>query len=391
MRICCVLTDRANYGRLKPLLLALRAESWVNLSIICGGTTVLSRFGNLRDAIERDGFDVTGEVWHEVEGATHHTMAISCGMGLQGYASEFRRQRPDLLLLIGDRYEALGAACAAHLMNVPILHVQGGEVSGCVDDRTRNAITAMATYHVPATKLAAKRLGVPRDKILTIGCPASDLCARVEYPKQPTGPIMVAYHPDTLHNEDSASMLELLEALKLVDLPYLLWWPNIDAGNEAIHKVIRRFLSNGDDRIKTVRNMPPEEYLASLANTVCAVGNSSSFVRDAGYFGTPVVLVGDRQAGREHGTNVINIPPERGTIAEAILWQLTCGRHAPSILYGDGQVSQRIVKALKDIHEGSRNHSSTRRVEGIPKKEPVFAKWSSTLAMDRFDWSGFYT
>lgn len=352
---------------------------------------MLARFGSLRDAVEDDGFNVAGEVWHEIEGATHHTMALSCGTGLQGYASEYRRLRPDVVLLIGDRYEALGAACAAHLMNIPICHVQGGEVSGCVDDRTRNAITAMATYHVPATKLAAKRLGVAAERILTTGCPSSDLSKDINVSPQPTGPLMVAFHPDTLHNEDARSIENVLGAVASVQLPALLWWPNIDAGNEAIHKAIRRFLANGNNMIETVRNMTPEKYLETLANTACAVGNSSSFVRDAGYFGTPVVLVGDRQRGREHGYNVIESKADEAAIYAAIRMQLNVGRYPADTLYGNGKVSQRIVAVLKAIHENTWPDRGTRRVEVLPKKEPRATVRAFVDSLDSKDGSGFYT
>lgn len=357
MKIACVLTDRANYGRLQPVLQAIQAAPELQLKVICGGSMVLDRFdegGPPVQVVRADGFDVDAEVFHELEGGKHLTMAMSCGEGCKAYAQQLWTIDPDMLLCIGDRYETLGAATAAHLMNVPILHFQGGETSGCVDDRTRHAITMLSSWHVPATEKAAERVAsmVGRgDTILAVGCPSSVIAAGIVCDDDedgcPTGSLLCIMHPTTNEDIDERKQMdEVLEALKSVPHKVLLGWPNIDAHSDDIHRAIRTFTKKPKDWLTTFKNMPPLEFLQVLANSRCCVGNSSSFVRDSSHFGTPVVLIGNRQRGRECGENVIRVPCERAAIVEAIQKQLEHGRYEPSNLYGDGMVAQRTVEAL---------------------------------------------
>ena len=153
--VCVVLVDRANYGRLKPVLKAIAADPELNLSILASGTMVLSRFGKATQVVQEDGFAIDGEIYMELEGGTPETMAKSIGIGITECCNEFRRLKPDIVLLIGDRYEALSAAIAAAYMNLCLVHLQGGEVSGSIDESARHAITKFAHYHYPATARSA--------------------------------------------------------------------------------------------------------------------------------------------------------------------------------------------------------------------------------------------
>lgn len=357
MNICCILVDRANLGRLQPVLNAIRATPELTLQIVCGGSMVLDRFdenGAPTQVLRNEGFAIDAEVFHEFEGNTHLTMAYSTGEGVKGYSSALARLQPDMVLMIGDRYEAHAAATAASALNVPIVHFQGGEVSGCIDDRWRNAITALSSWHVPATQQAAERVCAMigrSDTVLAVGCPSSDLAANVavddDEDGRPTAPLLCAFHPTTDEDLDERQQMnEVLKALAAVPHKAELAWPNIDPKSNQIHKAIRTFLKKPKDWLTTFKNLPPEEYLRRLANTRCAVGNSSSFCRDSSYFGTPVVLVGNRQRGRECAENVIHVPCEAAAIAEAIKFQLEHGRYEPSELYGSGNVSQQVVAAL---------------------------------------------
>jgi UDP-hydrolysing UDP-N-acetyl-D-glucosamine 2-epimerase len=302
----------------------------------------------------------------ELEGSTPATMAKSVGFGVVEFASEFQRLKPDLVLLIGDRYEALSAALAAAYMNFCIAHIQGGEVSGSIDESTRHAISKFAHYHFPSTARSAaylQRMGERPDTILTIGCPSSDIASRLDCTLTPevvnasgsgayidvSHPfLLVVFHPTTTeYGSEYRQMEALLTALHVVQYPTILLWPNIDAGSDHVSKAIRLLR----DRLKptwlrTLTNLEPEQYLKVLARTACAVGNSSSFVRDASFFGTPVVLVGRRQDGRERDAHVTPVPPETDAIVNAIRAQLVHGRYAPSTLYGDGHVAVRLTDAL---------------------------------------------
>jgi UDP-hydrolysing UDP-N-acetyl-D-glucosamine 2-epimerase len=365
-KVCVVLVDRANYGRLKPVMRAIAAHPQLELQVIAAGTMVLERFGQPVQVVKHDGFPVDGEIYIELEGSTPATMAKSVGFGVVEFASEFQRLKPDVVLLIGDRYEALAAAIAAAYMNLCIVHIQGGEVSGSIDESARHAISKFAQYHFPSTKRSAEyllRMGERPDTILGVGCPSSDIARELDRALLPEiinsrggGAVLkvnepfllVIFHPTTTEfGGERRQMEELLAALDELKVPTALLWPNIDAGADHVSKAIRVFRDQKKPAwLRTLVNLSPEDYLKTLANTACAIGNSSSFVRDAGYFGTPVALVGHRQEGRESDVHVTRVAPVAAEIVLAVKKQLQHGRYAPSVLYGDGQVSRRIADGL---------------------------------------------
>jgi UDP-hydrolysing UDP-N-acetyl-D-glucosamine 2-epimerase len=369
-KVCVVLVDRANYGRLKPVMRAIAAHPDLEIQVIAAGTMVLGRFGRPVEIVRRDGFPVSAEVYLEVEGSTPGTMAKSVGMGVLEFAGEFLRLAPDVVLLIGDRYEALAAAVAAAYMNLCIAHIQGGEVSGSIDESARHAISKFAHYHFPSTARSAEylvRMGEDPETILAVGCPSSDIALSLDR-RLPSSVVnatgsgaaidvdepfaLVVFHPTTTEfGSEAASMNQVLTALGQVRMPTLLLWPNIDAGSDQISKSIRIFRDQeAPDWLRTITNVTPESYLQILARTACAIGNSSSFVRDAGYFGTPVVLVGDRQAGREMDAHVLPSSVDASDIEECIRYQIDHGRYAQSSLYGSGNVSSRIASGLAALH-----------------------------------------
>jgi UDP-hydrolysing UDP-N-acetyl-D-glucosamine 2-epimerase len=396
-KICVVLVDRANYGRLKPVMRAIAAHPKLELQVVAAGTMVLERFQQPVQVVRQDGFHVDGEVYLELEGSTPATMAKSVGFGVVEFASEFQRLKPDVVLLIGDRYEALAAAVAAAFMNICIAHIQGGEVSGSIDESTRHAITKFAQFHFPSTRRSAEyliRMGENPETILAIGCPSSDIARTLDSTLPPhvingsgSGAwidvlkpfLLVIFHPTTTeYGSERPQMEEVLEALNTMKVQAVLLWPNIDAGADHISKAIRVFRDQTKQKwLRAVTNLPPEEYLKVLANASCALGNSSSFVRDASYFGTPVALIGARQHGRETDKHVTFVKLKAAKIVAAVQSQLAHGRYAPSQLYGDGYVSERISEALAGlnpyiqkrlhyIYDGTNGNNSTRLSELLP-------------------------
>jgi UDP-hydrolysing UDP-N-acetyl-D-glucosamine 2-epimerase len=332
---------------------------------------VLERFSRPVDQVRSDGFPVDGEIFIELEGSTPVTMAKSVGFATIEFASEFQRLKPDVVLVIGDRYEALAAAVAAAYMNLCVVHIQGGEVSGSIDESTRHAISKFAHYHFPATQRSANYLiwmGEDPSTILAIGCPSSDI-ARILDPAitdetintkgggaeiDVSRPFLLAvFHPTTTeYGQEKKQMTELLTALDRVSIQTVLLWPNIDAGSDHISKEIRLFRDqNRPSWLRTLTNLSPENYLKILANTTCAVGNSSSFVRDASFFGTPVVLVGERQDGREMDQHVMRVDPIAGEIVRTVRIQVRHGRYPPSTLYGNGHVAENIATELARLQK----------------------------------------
>lgn len=368
-KVCVVLVDRANYGRLQPIMRAIQVHPDLQLQVLVGGTMVLERFDQPMKIVAADGFPIDGEVYLELEGSTPATMAKSVGFGIVEFSSEYQRLKPDLVLIIGDRYEALAAAVSAAYMNLCIVHLQGGEVSGSIDESARHVITKLAHFHFPSTQRSAEyliRMGERPDTILGVGCPSSDIARQMERELDavllnqrgsgaridPSLPyLLVIFHPTTTEfGGELGQMEQLLEALRVLKTQTVLLWPNIDAGSDHVSKAIRKFREqHRPEWLHTIINLPPEQYLKVLCNASCAIGNSSSFVRDASFFGTPVVLVGHRQEGRETDQHVIRVIPTTDAILSAARRQLEMGRYPASTLYGDGHVSKRVADALAKL------------------------------------------
>jgi len=341
----------------------------LQLQTLISGTMSLDRFGNASRLLGRDGFKVDGRIEMELEGDLPSTMARSLGLGVLGFTSELERLKPDFVILIGDRYEAFSATIAAAYLNMCIVHFQGGEVSGSIDESARHAITKLSHYHVPATKRAKEfllRMGEREKTILGVGCPSADLATKLNSWKSGTEPesnkvhvlftqerpyILACFHPNTTRfGTEEQSFTEYVKAVLSHDYHILFITPNIDAGSGRFSKILHRLVDEyGNKRVKLVSNLPPTDYLAVLRDASCAVGNSSSFVRDSGYFGTPVVIVGDRQNSREVADNVVFVPPTRMEISEAMHRQIAHGRFSPNQLYGRSGISQRVVEKLIDL------------------------------------------
>jgi UDP-hydrolysing UDP-N-acetyl-D-glucosamine 2-epimerase len=363
---------------------------------------VLERFQQPVQIVREEGFHVDGEVYIELEGSTPVTMAKSVGFAVVELASEFQRLKPDIVLLIGDRYEALAATLAAALMNICIAHIQGGEVSGSIDESIRHAITKFAHFHFPSTKRALEyliRMGEDPRTILGVGCPGSDIARTLDRDLSTVSAalnsrgsgssidlsrtfLLVVFHPTTTeYGGERYQMEQLLQALHSLQTPTLLLWPNIDAGADHISKAIRIFRDQVKPGwLRVMTNLPPEEFLRVLANTGCAIGNSSSFVRDASHFGTPVVLIGNRQKGREIDENVRLSAPLANQIVRAVQEQIAHGPYLASTLYGDGQVSERIAAALVNLspYVQKRLHYIYDGANGNHHSIDLFRVWTQT-------------
>jgi len=368
-RVCVVLVDRANYGRMHTVMRAIQEDDSLKLVTVCAGTMLLERFGQAEKVVEKDGFNVDGKVYLEVEGSIPVTMAKSIGLGIIEFSTEFQRLQPDIVLLIGDRYEALAAAIAAAYMNIPIAHIQGGEVSGSIDESARHAITKFAHIHFAATERSAnfiKRMGEKKDFVFNVGCPSGDYILQLDTdlpddlfnkagvgadisPNKPF--FLVIFHPVTTdYGSEREQTEELLSALNELAHPTVWIWPNIDAGSEGIAKAIRVFREHHDSSwLHLIKNLDPITFQKCLKKTACAIGNSSSFIRDSTFSGTPVILIGKRQIGREHGENLVSVAPFKDEIISAINNQIQYGRYPVSSLYGDGNASKYIVEKLKEF------------------------------------------
>src|SRR3989339_372238 len=326
-KICVVIINRANYARSKSILEAVKKHPGLQLQLVVGSSTLLYRFGNAVDVIRKDGFKPDMIMYSIVEGENPVTMAKSTGLALIELTSIFDNLKPDMVVTIADRFETISTAISASYMNIPLAHVQGGEVTGSIDETVRHAVTKLSHIHFPSTKASRKRIimmGETGNRVFTVGCPSIDLAAnlactlddvRTRHEKSGVGGsidftkpyILVVQHPVT--TEYGLALEQINETAKAVAMSGMqaIWlWPNVDAGSDDIAKGLRIFREKFNHPfIRYYRNFPPEEYLALLKNAKCIAGNSSSGIREGAYLGVPCVNIGTRQNGREMGKNVI--------------------------------------------------------------------------------------
>jgi UDP-hydrolysing UDP-N-acetyl-D-glucosamine 2-epimerase len=304
-----------------------------------------------------------------LEGENLVTSAKSTGLGLVELATVFDNLQPDAVVTVADRYETLATAVAASYMNIPVVHVQGGEVTGSIDEKVRHAVTKLANLHFVSTPLARERvikLGEAPGSVVLTGCPSIDIAAEVaakpELDFDPfgryggVGPredltkgyLVVMQHPVTTEYDEARQQVEeTLYAVKDVGLPVLWFWPNVDAGSDGTSKGIRVFREKEKaTNFHFFRNMLPEDFLRLLCGASAIVGNSSVAIRECSFLGVPAVNIGSRQRGRERGRNVIDVDHDRTAIAGALREHTKRGRPAPDQLYGDGRAGERIADAL---------------------------------------------
>lgn len=349
-RVAVVITARPSYSRIKTVLVALKARPDVELQIVAAASALVTRYGRIVDQIRADGFEVAAEVSSVVDGDTLADTALSTGLLLMQLAGTFDRLRPDVVVTIADRHETIATAIAASYQRIPLVHIQGGELTGSIDNLTRHAVSQLADYHLVSTEAAAARVRErrPKAEVFVTGCPSIDLAAEAVRlgPEVYQPPIVVLQHPVT--GEDAAGQMRTtIDALR--GLRCLYFWPGEDAGSAAMAKELR--LAG----IKPVRNLPPVEFLRLLLGSRCLVGNSSVGIREGSFLGLPVVNIGTRQANRERGPNVLDVAHDVEAIRTAVGVQTGRGWgnwFPSSSLYGDGKAGERIASLLAgDVKE----------------------------------------
>ena len=369
-RICFVIGSRANYSSIKSVMAAVKADQKFTFQLILSTSSVLQRYGDVSDVIEKDGFKVDEKVFNLIEGETPLTMAKSTGLCLIELSSIFSRLKPNLVFAVGDRFEVMAVVLAASYMNIPIAHTMGGEVTGTIDESIRHAITKFSHLHFPATKEAAKRiqtLGEEKSKIFYVGCPRIDYVKEVLLKKkfnksfllQGVGIkldidkpfIILSYHPVTTEFEKINEQTRIiLNCINILDIPTIILWPNADAGSSKIAKIIRIYREKGLlKKAHFYKNLPTDIYINLLNKCLFIVGNSSSGIREGNYLGVPCVNIGSRQNSRERGKNVIDVPFEKKKILDAMKIQIKSGKYKKGTLYGDGNASKKIIKILKKL------------------------------------------
>jgi UDP-hydrolysing UDP-N-acetyl-D-glucosamine 2-epimerase len=379
VRIAVVVTARPSWTKLQTICEALRAMPDVELQIIACASALLERYGRVVDVITAQGFTIAAECWSTYEGSNLVTSAKETGALLQELAARFRDLRSDMVVVMADRHEVLAAAQAASYLHLGCVHVQAGERTGSIDDKVRDAITALSDYFFPCTALAKFRvvsLTGAYDRVWAFGCSAVDLAKRARLEPLVTedelggaGAVMdlskpfalVLQHPVT--NEADAAKAQMWKTLHALppDLPAVCLWPGQDAGAEGTSKAIREY-QEMYGTLHTVRNLPPTRFLKLMTQCAVMVGNSSAGIRESAYLGTPVVDIGTRQWGRERAKNVVWAPYDSVAIRACIDQQLAHGPYASSALYGSGNAGQQIAEVLRDV-ASDRTGASAERIE----------------------------
>lgn len=371
-KVCIVINSRANYGRVKSLLKSINKSKNFKLQLVVGASATLYRYGSVDQIIKKDGFKITQEFCSILEGENLITMTKSLGHTVNELSTIFERIKPDVVFVIADRYENLAVAIVSSYMNIFLAHIQGGEVSGSIDEKVRHAITKLSDLHFPATKRARQfliKMGEAPGTVHLTGCPSIDLVSSLKNKKidiqmlnkKGSGCeisltddfIVVIQHPVTTEyllskKHISETIKAIKELTKKTNIKILWLWPNIDAGSDIFSKEIRILKEEENESIRFVRNFNPEDYLIVLKNCKMIIGNSSSGIREASFLGIPSINIGSRQQNRERGPNVMDVNYDYKNILKAIFKQLK-KKYKSSKIYGTGNAGQRISKIIGKV------------------------------------------
>jgi UDP-hydrolysing UDP-N-acetyl-D-glucosamine 2-epimerase len=370
-----VVTARPSYSRIKTALRAIARHPDLELQLVVAASALLERYGSAVHTIEQDGFEVAAKVYVVLEGENPTAMAKTTGLGLLEMATVFDNLKPDIVVTIADRYETLATAVAAAYMNIPVAHVQGGEVTGSIDEKVRHAVTKLADVHLVASHQAAARvvkMGEDPERVYVTGCPSLDLAKEILADPRLTfdpftayggvgprldlanGYLVVMQHPVTTEYEESrCHVIETLHVARDYGIPTLWFWPNVDAGSDGTSNGIRSFReSEQPSNIHWFKNMAPTDFLRLLYNCRCLIGNSSVGIRECSFLGVPVVNIGTRQTGRDRGGNVLDVGYDRHEIARAMEQQVLHGRYPSDTVYGTGDAGPRMARALMETPLG---------------------------------------
>lgn len=368
IKICFPITSRIHYARQKPLLELLKKHPKVDLQLIVAGSVLLEKYSEkFLPAMKADGFEIHDALYNVIEGGNHVTMARTAGLTALEFANSLYKLNPDIVLIRGDRFEMLPIAMVAAYLNKTIAHIEGGDVSGTIDESIRHAISKLAHIHFVTNEDSKKRLmkmGEDPKYVFNVGSPDVEVAAMVHKKFDPLAinkigvgtevdlrkPFMMTMlHPVTTEGDNRKHMEETLKAVDAMNLQTIWFWPNSDAGTADMAKAIRVYRELGllkNNKIHFVTDVLPEEFITMLKHAKVLVGNSSTGIKECSYLGVPVVNVGTRQQGRLKASNVIDTKYSSEDIKKAIEKQLNHGTYKQSNIYYKPNTSKRIVEIL---------------------------------------------
>ncbi len=371
-KIAVVITARPSYSRVKTALSAIKNHPGLELQLIVAASALLERYGTAVNYIEKDGFKIDAKVFNVLEGETLTAAAKTTGIGILELSSVFENLKPDIVVTIADRFETMATAIAASYMNIPLAHIQGGEVTGNIDEKVRHSITKLADYHFVASENAKSRvikMGEKPEYVFNTGCPSIDIAADIiKNPKLDFDPfkkyggvgktfntnedyIVVMQHPVTTEYQKAKMHIEeTISAIIKLKMSTFWFWPNVDAGSDGTSKGIRSFREKKlEHSIHFFKNMESSDFLKLLINSKCLVGNSSVGIRECAFMGVPVVNIGTRQNRRDRGKNVLDVGYNSLAIEDAVNEQIKNNARLKSSVYGGGDAGVKIAALLAEI------------------------------------------
>lgn len=359
--------SRADYGLFSQALRRINEHPTLDLALIVTAMHLAPEFGQTVQIVEQDGFPIAARVATLLASDDGGSMARAIGLAILGLTQALESIRPDVLIVLGDRGEMLAGAIAAAHLNIAVGHVHGGEISGTIDESVRHAITKLAHFHFPSTEENARRIvqmGEDPWRVHTVGAPGLDYLASVEPMRreeleadldldlsQPV--LLMTQHPVTTEVEAAADQMRTtLDAIAAVGAQTVITYPNADAGGRAMADVLEEYAPLPFLRLRPT--LGQRRYVSLLRHAAAMVGNSSSGIIEAPFFGLPVVNIGSRQEGRQRAENVLDVPHDHDAIAQAIRATLTDEgliRRARACTnpYGDGRAGERIAATLAAV------------------------------------------
>ncbi len=372
-KICFTVLSRANYGSIKKLMSEVMIDKKLVIQLVVGASALTDEQGKCVDLIKKDGFKINYRADMNINADQPSNMAQTVGIGLLKLPEIYSKLKPDVIFVVGDRYEIMSAVISASYMNIPIAHTMGGEITGTIDESVRHAVSKFSHLHFVSNKDSYTRvikLGEKKNFVFNVGCPRIDLVkdiikqklkkkSEIYVNKHGVGDkivfekkfIIISQHPVTTEYSETISHIkETLKAIEKINIQAIFLWPNTDAGSEQISKQIRIWRERKKmKQIRFLRNIPSDYYITLMKNASCIVGNSSSAIREGSYIGIPAINIGTRQNKRLRGKNVIDVKNNSAQIVNAIKKQIKVGKYNSQNIYGNGAASKKIVKILKRI------------------------------------------
>jgi len=373
-RICFPITSRAYYGRSQLLIKKLHRHPAIDLELILGGSILLDKYSrHVADDIKEGGFTISASLFNVIEGGNHVAMAKTPCLTALEVTNSLYTADPDVVVICGDRFEQLAIAMAAAYLNKTIAHIEGGDLTGSIDESVRHAITKLAHIHFVTNDDARRRVlsmgedpkyvfntgSLDVERVACLEGTAADITTNdlsgygVGHDVDVEKPFLtVIQHPVTTESDNRQHLETTFRALAALEMPIVWFWPNPDAGTGEMAETLRHFREHHEaatERMRFITNVPADQFIALLKRTACVVGNSSAGIKECSFLGTPVVDIGGRQQGRLSADNVMRTSYDADAVRAAVKRQLAHGRYAPSHIYFKPNASESMVDVLTSV------------------------------------------